>query len=911
MTAERWRRVEELYHAALARDEFSRGAFLAEICAGDVSLRQEVESLLEQSASADGFLDKPAVAIATQLVGDVGASVLTGRRLGVYQVQSRIGTGGMGEVYRARDTKLGRDVAIKILPRAFTTDPDRLARFQREARILASFNHPNIATIHGVEDNDGVRALVMELIEGETLADRITRARTSNPRGSRSGIPIAEALAIAHQVANALDAAHDKGIVHRDLKPANIQITSESVVKVLDFGLAKAGGDAAALDLTHSPTITVGGTHEGAILGTAHYMSPEQARGKQVDKRTDIWAFGCVLYEMLTAQVAFAGETVSDVIAAILEREPDWSALPESTPPTLRKLLKRCLEKDSKRRFHDIGDVRLEIEDATSGVGAVMPANPGARPRWRAALPWSIAVIAAAGAFAIGRAVSPQNEPGEMPTFSRVVRLTSSDAHEMAPAISPDGKWVAYLSDARGPTDVWTQFVGGGQPINLTANANLTLSSRSVVGGLEISPDGSRILFQAGPSEATNNATYSVPAPLGGLPSRFLENGVAGVRWSPDGRRIVFVLAGSSAGDALWIADADGSNRRLLVRPEGNVHAHWPSWSADGRYVYFNRSITAWNAEPTEVYRVAVDGGAPERFVGSTNRAGYPIATRDARGLIYAANPTKADLNLWWRPVAGGAPVRLTTGVGEYGQPRISTDGRTMVSTLFERRDSLVRVDFRAAPLPMPTALTNGYGGDLDPNLSRSGDRMVFSSTRSGQRNLWIALGDGADARPLTSGPSLDEYPHLAPDGQQVAFISNRGGERGLWIVATDGGVPRRLLNAPILPYFSWSPDGHEIVYSTPMSELPGLWVVTVADGRTRRLLTPGGATSPAWSPTADVIAYLEVTPNTPGQQAGAFVRFTTGAGQSVARDIGQTLPFVNGFLTWSPDGRAIAAARI
>jgi Tol biopolymer transport system component len=247
----------------------------------------------------------------------------------------------------------------------------------------------------------------------------------------------------------------------------------------------------------------------------------------------------------------------------------------------------------------------------------------------------------------------------------------------------------------------------------------------------------------------------------------------------------------------------------------------------------------------------------------------------------------------------------------EYGQPRISTDGRTMVSTLFERRDSLVRVDFRAAPLPMPTALTDGYGGDLDPNLSRRGDRMVFSSTRSGQRNLWIALGDGADARPLTSGPSVDEYPQFAPDGQQVAFISNRGGERGLWIVATDGGVPRRLLNAAILPFFSWSPDGHEIVYSTPVSELPGLSVVTVADGRTRRLLTPGGATSPAWSPTADVIAYLEVTPNTPGQQAGAFVRFTTGAGQSVALDIGQTLPFPNGFLTWSPDGRAIAAARL
>ena len=404
-------------------------------------------------------------------------------------------------------------------------------------------------------------------------------------------------------------------------------------------------------------------------------------------------------------------------------------------------------------------------------------------------------VAAAAGAFAIGSGAFSGAAPVGVPTFSRVVRLTSSAAREMAPAISPDGKWVAYLSDARGTFDVWVQFIGGGQSINLTEKANIVLSSRSVVGGLEISPDGSRILFVGGPTDTTSNSTYSVPAPLGGVPSLFLRNGIQGVRWSPDGSRIAYVLAGGSAGDAIWTADADGSDERPLARAEGNLHKHWPSWSADGQYIYFSRSMTAWNAAPTEVYRVAVTGGSPELVVASASRAAFAAAAPDGRGLIYAADPVGSELNLWWRPLTGGGSVRLTTGVGEYAQPRISLDGQTMVCTLLETRDSLVRVDLGSDPgsTSASTPLTDGYTGDLDPNLSRSGDRLVFSSTRSGQRNLWIARSDLTDSRPLTSGPSLDEYPQFSPDGQQVAFISNRGGERGLWIVSADGGVPRRL----------------------------------------------------------------------------------------------------------------------
>ena len=304
---------------------------------------------------------------------------LIGQQLGTYKVLSLLGAGGMGEVYRARDTKLGRDIAIKVLPSRFTADRDRLARFEREARILATLNHPHIGAIYGFETAGSVCALVLELVEGPTLANRLTRGP----------IPPNEALRMARQIAEALDAAHEKGIVHRDLKPANVVITGNGLVKVLDFGLAKAvTGDASAPDLSQSPTLTLGGTQDGVILGTAAYMSPEQARGLTVDKRTDIWAFGCVLYEMLTGRGPFLGPTVTDTLAAILEREPAWDALPGATPPVIRRLLQRCLEKDPKRRLRDIADARMEIDGVLSGP-----------TRSRVLLPWAMAVVTSLGAL--------------------------------------------------------------------------------------------------------------------------------------------------------------------------------------------------------------------------------------------------------------------------------------------------------------------------------------------------------------------------------------------------------------------------------------------------------------------------------------------------------------------------------
>src|SRR5262245_3687068 len=352
----RWQRIERLFHEALARPLEERAAFLERSCAGDESLRREVNALLESPATANRFLDRDALEVAAGLITVQEMPALSGRRFGVYQLHQRIGSGGMGEVYRAHDTRLGRDVAIKILPPGFSADPDRQARFEREARVLAALNHPNIGAVYGFEEGvtesgETVRGIVLELIEGETLSERVRRRP----------LPIGEALVIAKQIADALEVAHEKGIVHRDRKPANIKIAPDGVVKVLDFGLAKTIADDAAFtqpdaspfdEAQGSPEHRrgTGNTVEGAILGTAAYMSPEQARGQSVDKRTDIWAFGCVLFEMLTGRAPFARATMSDTLAAILEAEPEWHSLPTSTPSNILRLLERCLAKDVKRR---------------------------------------------------------------------------------------------------------------------------------------------------------------------------------------------------------------------------------------------------------------------------------------------------------------------------------------------------------------------------------------------------------------------------------------------------------------------------------------------------------------------------------------------------------------------------------
>ena len=432
----------------------------------DHELHREVASLLDERADAGGFLSQPAIVRAAPMLSDAPV-MMPGRSIGRYELQALIGAGGMGEVYHSHDRALGRDVAVKILPPAFINDSDRLARLEREARMLAALNHPNICGIYGLEEADGIRLLLLELVTGETLADKL--ASTAQPG---AGLPIVEALTIARQLTDALEAAHEKGIIHRDLKPANIKITPDGVVKILDFGLAKSIASGSAPDITHVPAGDRADGGDGAVIGTAAYMSPEQARGARVDSRTDIWAFGCVLFEMLTGRLAFAGATFSDTIAKILEREPDWSALPAETPPAIRRVLLRCLAKDPKKRLRDIGDVRLEIDavdEAAPAFGQPTPASSPIRSRTSWMLYMLAAGVAAALAIMEWRRPTTQSSPLNAAEFNWT-RLTNWEGNEGAAAISPDGKFAAFLSDAAGEYDVWLTQIGTGEPRNITEN---------------------------------------------------------------------------------------------------------------------------------------------------------------------------------------------------------------------------------------------------------------------------------------------------------------------------------------------------------------------------------------------------------------------------------------------------------
>ena len=579
-------RLKEVFAGARALPAERRPAYLAEACGGNEALRQEVESLLASNERAKSFLETPAAA---QVQDAFAAKNLEGHRIGSCQIEAWIGAGGMGEVYKALDTKLNRQVAIKVLLPAVADDLDRLARFSREAQVLASLNHPHIAQIYGLEDA-GVRALVMELVEGPTLADRIASA----------AIPVGEALSIATQIAEALEAAHEQGIIHRDLKPANIKVRQDGTVKLLDFGLAKAldPTSRASLDATNPPAPGAHPTETGVILGTAAYMSPEQARGLAVDKRTDIWAFGCVLYEMLTAQPAFRGETISDTIAAVLDREPDVRALPADTPTSVRHLLRRCLDKDLKQRLRDIGEARVELE-------ALVAAPPRhSRPTYRGVglnVVALLVVAAGIGMFYSTRPSAPVTSPSE---YTQLTNFTDSAT---APSLSPDGRMVtfkrgedSFLSSGQ----IYVKLLPNGESVQLTTDAGRRY-------GPVFTPDGSRIAY----TQVTAGSwdTWTVPV-LGGQPTRFLPN-ASGLTWIAD-HRVLFseIKTGLHMG-IVTATEGRAESREIYIQPDEHAMAHYSYASPDRQSVLVVEMIGA-HAFTERCRLIPFDGSSAGRQVG-------------------------------------------------------------------------------------------------------------------------------------------------------------------------------------------------------------------------------------------------------------------------------------------------------
>ena len=802
-----------------------------------------------------------------------------------FQIVAPLGAGGMGEVFRARDTRLNREVALKMLPPAVAADTDRLARFTREAQLLAAINHPNIAAIHGLEDvqraehGPPTRALVLELVEGPTLDERIGGAP----------IPLDEALAIARQVADAVEYAHEHGIIHRDLKPANIKIRPDGVVKVLDFGLAKAlavPGTPGAHEVTESPTLSNRETAAGVVLGTAAYMSPEQARGGVVDRQTDVWAFGVVLFEMLARRRPFAGATISDTIAAILKDEPDWPRLPASTPRPLRRLLGRLLEKDPRKRLRDIGDARLLLDDAAGDADEA--GSPGitrtASPLWWRLLPWGLLVVATLTLAAVAlwpRAAPPTRSlrftiespelvvdreriPAVSPDGTRLVfsdgnqllvrALDQLEAQPLAgtaggqyPFWSPDSRQIAYLTS----TGLWRLTLDGGAPVRI-ASSSFPRGGRTPGGVWR--RDGSIVFASA----AEGTSMHVVPATGGELAPLFerdpaSENDFHTPRLLPDGQRMLVVVDRPHDG-ADTIAVVDGTRRKIVLQlPDSRLDC--PVYLPSG-YLLFARqtsSLGVW-AVPFSLERLETTG-APWLVAPDSN---YPSA--GANGLVvYAREPKPAPQELVWLDVQTGRVTPAKLGMfSELTGLRLSPDGTRLA--VVARVDDTHQV--QVVDLERGTRVPLGQGDELASPPAWVDDRTVIYSTNR-QRGGQLMLRR-ADA----SQPAVTMFPGWQPAiaAGHLVFVRFESGilASGLWhtTLGPDGrplAEPTVLLQTPVHEWGpALSPDGTLLAYTS--READGAQVILRRHPRDdgRRQVSTRGGREPVWSPTGRTIYFRD-----------------------------------------------------
>jgi len=804
-----------------------------------------------------------------------------GSRLGAYEIAGLLGAGGMGEVWRARDTRLGRDVAIKALPEALAQEPERLARFEREAKLLASLNHPNIAGIHGLEESGGRRYLVLEFVDGVTLEERL----------KQGPLPVDDTLDIAAQIALALETAHESGIVHRDLKPGNVMLTPQGAAKVLDFGLAKGGeGSTSGSNLSVSPTIAHQATQEGVILGTAAYMSPEQARGKRVDRRTDIWSFGCVLFECLTGRQAFEGDTVSDLIAKILEREPNWDALPERTPPRVRGLLHRCLTKDPGQRLRDIGEARIALSGASAPSGSQVSGAPASRPRgfpW----PWLVTGVVVAAAIAL-QALWPRGEPRPDPLWLGVT-LPPDQPLDAGPeynlvAISPDGMTVAFVARTEQDYRLFLRRLDGRAITELPG----TEGARDPF----FAPDGQWVGFLSGHNLKKVSINGGTPVDLAEVAAD------RGAVWAPDGS----ILFTPDYGSPLFRIPGSGGTPEPLTSLDSTraERSHrWPDAIAGSEWVVFTvgtidspggydgcdiDAVSLRTGERRTVARGSFARFAPDgRLI--VGRSGWlyamPLDPRDPR-------PGGGE-----EPVLDGVQGQLTSGAVFFDVAENGTLAY-VPGTSGTKRSRLAWMDLQGRPTPLPTdamdlskvvmapdgahaLLEVGQGGggtsdiwmlDLsDYTLSRLTFDGISSDPHmlSGGRFLWVVptgLGsrfltrslDGSDsARVILDWPKqLTIVTGVTPDGREIVFNEYGKVDSDIWSLATDGGgEPERVVNDPMAQSGAKvSPDGRWVAYTSDETGASEVYVRPWRRAGSRSQVSRGGGRMPYWSSSGDTL---------------------------------------------------------
>jgi serine/threonine protein kinase len=814
-----------------------------------------------------------------------------GTKLGPYEIVAPLGAGGMGEVYRARDTKLRRDVALKVLPAAFAADPERMARFRREAQVLASLNHPHIGAIYGFDDFCNVHALVMELIEGPTLANRI----------ARGAIPIDEALPIAREIAEALEAAHERGIVHRDLKPANIKITPDGNVKVIDFGLAKAvESDVTSIGIQNSPTISQMATQAGIILGTAAYMSPEQAKGKSVDRRTDIWAFGCVLFEMLTATRPFEGETVSDALAAVIRGEPDWPLLPSNTQHTIRKVLQRCLKKDPKQRLQAIGDARIAIEEVLSGdsqdLGPPVEIRP---PAWRRVLPWAVfAAVTFAAVFAavyfmhkpqsspviVSQIPSPPNTNFVFTGINPGPLILSPDGERVAfSAVSSDGRqliWVRPLSSAAAkPLDgtdgatfpFWSPDsrslgffangslnridVSGGPPLALCDVAIGRGGTWGVDGTILFTPNVSSPVFRIAASGGSPQAVTNLNASMNERSHRWAQ-------FLPDNKHFLFFAQTAVVGTgSIYVASIDGGEPKFIMHNDSNA-----VYSLPGYLLFVHQGI--FMAQRFNASRLRLDGDAVPliEHVGVNSVISRALFAVSETGIMVyqAGNPTgETDRLVWYDRT--GKQIEATGTSGLYLEPSVSADSNKLAISGLPEGTGNLSIWVLDIARSTKTRLTFSQWSDRQPDWAPDGKSIAFISNRNGPPRIYLTASDGTGTpAALTTDGASEFMPRFTGDGRYLLFerlAEQPNSRREIWAAPLSGD--RKAFPVIQSQYDVFAPslsfDGKWLAYESREAGRPEICVIPFLHGTGKWEVSTAGGLQPRWRRDNSELFYLSM----------------------------------------------------
>jgi serine/threonine protein kinase len=817
MTPERWRELDQLYQAAqglppaeqrrlLEHSDPELGALVA-----GVLQKQTAQQTPPEGAS---LLDRPAwVGHASLLETEI--HLTAGTQLGPYRIEERIGRGGMGEVFRATDTRLHRTVAIKTSLVQFTE------RFEREARAIAALNHPHIATLYDVGSSpEGLGYLVLEYVEGPTLAELI----------DQGALAPAEVQRIALMTAEAIEAAHDKGIVHRDLKPANIKLGEGNVVKVLDFGLAKAMNEGQG-------KLPGDSTQGGVILGTPFYMSPEQALGGPIDRRSDIWSFGVLVAEMLCGKRVFGGATASEIRASVVRGEPDLSGVPREWRP----LLSRCLTKDVRRRLQSIGEARLALED-----GLPVPAEPA---RQRLVWPWMALAAVLALVLIAGLLWRSRRAPelANLLANATFTTLTDYEGTQVDASISPDGKFVAFQSDRNGPSHVWLDQVGAGNPVDLTPGPE---DQRGPLRSVGFSHDGTE-LWIAG----TESRRLKIIPLVGGKPRVFLGEKAVNPVWSPDGARLAYHTV--EPGDPIFIADGDGSNPRQIFRDTPDKHNHYLAWGADGKWIYFVHGIPARN--DMDLWRISASGGKPERLTELNTQMRDPTPLDQGMILFIAKDRNGIGPSIWAFDLAHRSWNRISFGLEQYTSLSATADGRRLAVTVANPKVRLWSVPIGGASGALQTE------SDVKPFLPNTtnalaprlrGSAVYYLSTAGAGDRLWRS--DGSNATEVWGGPQdgLEGPPAISPDGRRIAVVTRQGAKRHLRLITADGAESSVIApKVDVEGSADWSPDGKWIVTGGNDGGGAGLFKIPVAGGDPVRLTSKVGR-NPVWSPDGSLIAY-------------------------------------------------------